>query len=73
LTVFIDRSNVNGPDDYKAAPVTHLYLKVTEGTTFVDSTYLQRRAQGKAAGAKVGVYQALGSKSGGEVISADAY
>lgn len=60
MTVFIDRSNVNGPDDYKAAPVTHLDLKVTEGTTFVDSTYQQRRAQGKAAGAKVGGYHFAG-------------
>ena len=60
MTVFIDRSNVNGADNYAAAPVTHLYLKVSEGTTFVDSTYQQRRQQGRSAGAKVGGYHFAG-------------
>ena len=60
MTVFIDRSNVNGPDDYARAPVTHIYLKVTEGTTFVDSTYAKRRHDALAAGAKVGGYHFAG-------------
>jgi prepilin-type N-terminal cleavage/methylation domain-containing protein/prepilin-type processing-associated H-X9-DG protein len=38
----------------------------------VGVTYVQGR-YALAPGAKVGVYQALGSKNGGEVISADAY
>lgn len=59
-TVFIDRSNVNSGDDYKAAPTTHLYLKVSEGTTFTDTTYRTRRSQGKAAGARVGGYHFAG-------------
>lgn len=60
MTVFIDRSNVNGADDYKAAPVTHLYLKVSEGTGFVDATYMQRKAQGESAKAHVGGYHFAG-------------
>ncbi len=60
MTVFIDRSNVNGQDDYKAAPTTHIYLKVSEGATFVDRTYLDRKAQARAAGAKVGGYHFAG-------------
>jgi lysozyme len=60
MTVFLDRSNVNGPDDYKKAGVTHLYLKVSEGTTFVDATYHDRRNQGIAAGAKTGGYHFAG-------------
>ena len=58
--VFLDRSNVNGPDDYSKAPVTHIYLKVTEGTSFVDSTYVKRRHDALAAGAKVGGYHFAG-------------
>jgi lysozyme len=60
VTVFIDRSNVNGTDNYAAAPVTHLYLKVTEGTGFVDSTYATRRHNALQAGAKVGGYHFAG-------------
>ncbi len=56
MGVFIDRSNVNGADDYRKAGVSHLYLKATEGTTFRDGTYQQRRSQGLKAGAKVGAY-----------------
>ena len=60
MTVFLDRSNVNGADDYKQAGVTHIYLKVSEGTTFTDRTYLERRRQALAAGAKVGGYHFAG-------------
>jgi GH25 family lysozyme M1 (1,4-beta-N-acetylmuramidase) len=56
MTIFVDRSNVNGTDDYARAPVTHLYLKATEGTTFTDGTYAVRRNQAQKAGAKVGAY-----------------
>jgi len=56
VTIFIDRSNVNGVDDYRVAPVTHLYLKVTEGVGFVDTTYAHRRVQGLAAHARIGGY-----------------
>jgi GH25 family lysozyme M1 (1,4-beta-N-acetylmuramidase) len=54
--VFVDRSNNNGSDDYKAAPVTHAYFKATDGTTFVDSTYTSRCKAARAAGAIVGAY-----------------
>lgn len=70
--VFIDRSNVNGSDDYTQAPVTHLYLKVTEGTTFVDSTYTARRQQGDSAGAKIGGYH-FGRAQGDPVAQADFF
>lgn len=60
MTVFIDRSNVNGADDYAKAPVTHIYLKASEGTGFTDSTYQARRQQALAAGAKVGAYHFAG-------------
>lgn len=60
MTRFIDRSNVNGVDNYTTAKVTHLYLKATEGTSFVDSTYKQRHAQGIIAGAAVGAYHFAG-------------
>lgn len=60
MTTFVDRSNVNGADDYSKAPVTHLYLKATEGTGFVDQTYQQRRSQALNAGAIVGAYHFAG-------------
>lgn len=63
MTRFIDRSNVNGADDYAKAGVTHIYLKVTQGaldTAFVDSTFLQRRAAAHAAGAIAGGYHFAG-------------
>lgn len=60
MSTFVDRSNVNGPDDYSKAPVTHIYLKATEGTGFVDQTYQARRQQALAAGAKVGAYHFAG-------------
>src|SRR5690349_6074996 len=66
MTVFLDRSNVNGADDYKRAGVTHLYLKVTQGagkTAFVDDSFLNRRAQAHAAGAIVGGYHFAGHES----------
>lgn len=57
MTRFVDRSNVNGSDDYGAASVTHLYLKATEGVSFVDATYQSRRAQALSQGVKhVGAY-----------------
>jgi lysozyme len=60
MTRFIDRSNVNGADNYKAAGITHIYLKASEGTTFVDSTYAGRKSEAKAAGATVGAYHFAG-------------
>lgn len=60
MTVFIDRAGVNGTDDYQRAGVTHIYLKVSEGTSFVDSTYLVRRNHAQAAGAVVGGYHFAG-------------
>lgn len=38
MSRFIDRSNVNGTDNYKTADVQYLYLKATEGTNFIDKT-----------------------------------
>lgn len=56
MTRFIDRSNVNGPDSYKTARITHIYLKATEGTGFVDSTYHDRKLEAEQAGAVTGAY-----------------
>ena len=57
---FVDVSNNNGPDvDFhhlKAAGAVGVYLKVTEGTTFVDKYYVHNYARAKAAGLKVGGY-----------------
>lgn len=56
---FVDVSNVNGTVDFaaiKAAGAFGVYLKVSEGTTFVDQRYKERYAQAKAAGLKVGGY-----------------
>ncbi len=69
--VFLDRSNVNGHDDYARAPVTHLYLKVSEGTGFVDATFIQRRTAAHAAGARVGGYHFAGH--GDPVAEADHF
>lgn len=64
MTRFIDRSNVNGADHYGAAGVTHLYLKASEGTSFVDSSYRNRRAQAISEGVKhVGAYHFAGHGS----------
>lgn len=56
MGIFIDRSNVNGADDLRKAGVSDIYLKATEGTTFRDGTYQQRRAQARLAGARSGAY-----------------
>lgn len=59
MTKIIDVSNNNGHVDFAAAKragAVGVYLKVTEGTTFVDSTYLDNRKRAKAAGLKVGGY-----------------
>ena len=53
---FADRSNVNGADDYavaRKAGLAALYLKVTEGVSFVDKTYNERRQAAQAAGIKL--------------------
>ena len=64
MTRFIDRSNVNGADSYKAAGVTHIYLKASEGTSFLDSSYRNRRAQAVAEGvAHIGAYHFAGHGS----------
>lgn len=61
---FIDRSGNNGADNYKAAGVTHLYLKATEGTSFIDASYRNRKAQAHTEGvAHVGSYHFAGSAS----------
>lgn len=51
--MFVDRSNVNGADDYRVAGVHHLYLKATEGTTFIDASNANRHAQAAAEGVAV--------------------
>lgn len=71
MTRFIDRSNVNGHDDYQKAGVTHIYLKASEGTGFTDSTYNTRRAQAHAAGAVVGAYHF--ASSGDPIAEADHF
>jgi len=59
MPLLIDRSNNNGADNYAAAKnagVTHAYFKATDGTDFVDSTFLTRRAEAHAAGIVAGGY-----------------
>jgi hypothetical protein len=59
VTKFIDVSNNNGHVDFvaaKRAGAIGVYLKVTEGTDFVDRTYLANRAAAKRAGLLVGGY-----------------
>lgn len=56
---FVDASNNNAHVDFaavKKAGAVGVYLKVTEGTSFVDSTYAAKRAAAKAAGLRVGGY-----------------
>jgi lysozyme len=57
---FVDVSNNNGPAvDFakiKAEGAVGVYLKVTEGTSFVDPDYVENRKRAKAAGLKVGGY-----------------
>lgn len=55
----IDVSNNNGRVDFAAARragAVGVYLKVTEGTGFVDGTYLANRVAAKKAGLLVGGY-----------------
>lgn len=55
----VDVSNNNGRVDFhaiKRAGAVGVYLKVTEGTGFVDSYYASNYAAAKAAGLKVGGY-----------------
>lgn len=56
---FVDVSNNNGHVDFvavKKAGAVGVYLKVTEGTSFVDPDYEANYAAAKAAGLKVGGY-----------------
>jgi len=57
---FVDVSNNNGPNvDFakiKADGAVGVYLKVTEGLSFVDPDYEANYAKAKAAGLKVGGY-----------------
>jgi hypothetical protein len=56
---FVDVSNNNGQVDFKAvkaAGAAGVYLKVTEGTGFVDAYYEANYKAAKAAGLKVGGY-----------------
>ena len=51
---FIDRSNVNSlADNYATGDIQYLYLKATQGTTFVDSTRNARRALAARAGVHI--------------------
>ena len=60
MQLFIDVSNNNGPNvDFAAARhqgAVAVYLKVTEGTGFVDPYYQENYKRAKAAGLKVGGY-----------------
>lgn len=56
---FVDRSNVNGADNYavaRKAGLRHAYFKVSEGTTFVDLGFQSRKAEAHRAGVVVGGY-----------------
>ena len=55
----IDISHWQGPIDWtqvSAAGKRFAYMKASEGTTYVDPTYLTNRAQARAAGLYVGAY-----------------
>lgn len=55
----VDASNNNGAVDFhavKQAGAVGVWLKVSEGTSFVDATYAHNRAAASAAGLKVGGY-----------------
>lgn len=60
LLRFVDASNNNGAAvDFakiKAEGAVGVYLKVSEGTGFVDPDYVENRKRAKAAGLKVGGY-----------------
>jgi len=59
MSRLVDVSNNNGKVDFravKAQGADGVYLKVTEGTSFVDPTYVANRAAAKAAGLRVGGY-----------------
>jgi len=54
---FTDESNNNpAGGDYRAGPVVRIYLKRSEGTGFVDSTFAERQLAAHDAGAQVGPY-----------------
>ena len=54
---FVDESNVNaGGGNYHAGPVSRLYLKRSEATTFIDQTFSERLVAAHDAGAQVGPY-----------------
>jgi GH25 family lysozyme M1 (1,4-beta-N-acetylmuramidase) len=55
----LDLSNNNGPVDFKKvfqAQHRRVYLKLTEGVTFDDPTFVDLRKRARAAGLKVGAY-----------------
>lgn len=59
MQLIVDVSNNNSSVDFKAvkaAGAVGVWLKVTEGESFVDLTYAARRKQAKAAGLLVGGY-----------------
>lgn len=54
-----DISHYNASADFKAAKAAGyegVYLKATEGATYVDPTFAARKAEARAAGLKVGAY-----------------
>lgn len=54
---FVDESNRNaGGGNYREGPVVRLYLKRSEGTTFVDETFSERIVAAHDAGAVCGAY-----------------
>lgn len=63
----VDVSNNNGHVDFaavKAAGAVGVWLKVTEGTSFVDPDYEANRSAAKAAGLRVGGYHFGHPKNG---------
>ena len=72
----VDISNNNSISDLSTLSqngVQYLYLKSTEGSTFVDSTTPKRYAQAKNLGLKVGFYHFLVSTSTPELQAENAY
>jgi len=72
----IDISHWQGVVDWpqvKAAGKRFVYLKATESTDFIDSTYATNRAQAKGQGLKVGAYHFArpGTNAGDAVAEAD--
>lgn len=57
MSIFVDRSNNNGTDDYHLAHAGHVYVKITDGVTGDQSAAYRARVEAaRRAGAVTGAY-----------------